>query len=117
LTKREESKISANLERQSAGEQFEIIEPPQLPLRPFRPNRLLIYLGGISAGLMFGVGFTALSVYRESGFASEDDIARVLSVPVLAVIPIMKAGRAPENTEPPGRLALFSSGRKGSHEA
>jgi succinoglycan biosynthesis transport protein ExoP len=93
LTKREESKISANLERQSAGEQFTILEPPQLPVQPFRPNRLLIYLGGIAAGLMFGLVLTGLLVYLDSGFASEEDIVRVLSVPVLATIPVMKAGR------------------------
>ena len=117
LTKREESKISANLERQSAGEQFEIIEPPQLPVRPFRPNRLLIYLGGIGAGLLFGVGLTGLFVYLDSGFASEDDIARVLSVPVLAVIPMMKTGRVRRAHGVVRTAGAFLEWRKGSREA
>ena len=88
-----------------------------MPVRPFRPNRLLIYLGGIGAGLLFGVGLTGLFVYRESGFASEDDITRVLSVPVLAVIPIMKAGRVRESTASSGTAGAFLEWRKGSREA
>ena len=62
-----------------------------MPLRPFRPNRLLVYLGGLIGGLVIGLGLTGLLEYLESGFRSEDDIARVLSVPVLAAIPAMKS--------------------------
>ena len=40
LAKKEESKISANLERQQVSEQFKILDPARLPQKPFSPDRL-----------------------------------------------------------------------------
>ena len=38
LAKKEDSKISANLERQQVGEQFKILDPARLPERPLQPE-------------------------------------------------------------------------------
>lgn len=89
LTKKEESKISADLERESAGEQFRIIEPPVVPQRPTWPNVLFIYLGGIGGGLFLALALIGLGEYVDSSIRTEDDIARVLKVPVLAAIPVL----------------------------
>ena len=42
LAKKENSQISANLERQQVGEQFKVLDPARLPEKPFSPNRLRI---------------------------------------------------------------------------
>jgi polysaccharide chain length determinant protein (PEP-CTERM system associated) len=91
LGKKEESKISANLERQQVSEQFKILDPARLPQKPFSPDRLKITLAGAAFGLMLGVMFAAFLEYRDTSLRSEDEILRTLVLPVLAAIPIMTA--------------------------
>src|SRR5206468_12155544 len=54
LSKREESKIAANLEHRNIGEQFKVLEPARVPERPFSPNRPLLDLAGAGGGLAIG---------------------------------------------------------------
>ena len=89
LQKNEESKVSANLERRQIGEQFKLLDPARLPEKPVSPNRPLINLLGAAAGLVLGVGLVVLQEYRDTSFRTEEDIVRLLALPVLARIPLM----------------------------
>jgi polysaccharide chain length determinant protein (PEP-CTERM system associated) len=89
LKKSEESKIAVNLERRQIGEQFRILDGDRLPERPVSPDRVRINLMGILAGLAAGLGLVALLEYRDTSLKSDDDIVTTLSLPVLAVIPVM----------------------------
>jgi polysaccharide chain length determinant protein (PEP-CTERM system associated) len=91
LAKKEESKISANLERQQVSEQFKILDPARLPQKPFSPDRIKIALAGAGFGLMLGVALGAFLEYRDTSLRSEDEILRTLVLPVLAAIPVMTA--------------------------
>lgn len=91
LSKKEESKISANLERQQVSEQFKILDPARLPQKPFSPDRLKITVAGAGFGMMLGVLFAAFLEYRDTSLRSEDEILRTLVLPVLAAIPVMTA--------------------------
>jgi hypothetical protein len=89
LRKSEESQMAVNLERRQIGEQFRIIDGARLPERPVSPNRVRINLMGILGGLAFGVGLVALLEYKDTSLKNDDDIITTLSLPVLAVIPVM----------------------------
>jgi hypothetical protein len=89
LAKKEDSKISANLERQQVSEQFKILDPARLPQTPFSPDRLQITLMGAAFGMMLGVGLGAFLEYRDTSLRSEEEILRTLVLPVLAAIPIL----------------------------
>jgi polysaccharide chain length determinant protein (PEP-CTERM system associated) len=91
LGKREESRIAANLERRQIGETFKLLDPARVPERPFSPNRELITLSGMLAGLVLGLGWVALLEYRDSTLRTDDEVMRVLAVPVLAVVPLMQS--------------------------
>ena len=89
LAKREDSKIAANLERNQAGEQFRVLDPPRVPEKPFSPNRPQINLLGALAGLSLGVGLAALLEYRDSSLKTDEDVRTFLALPVLAAIPVL----------------------------
>ncbi len=87
--KNEESKVAANLERRQIGEQFKLLDPARMPEKPFSPNRPLINLLGAAAGLVIGLGLVAFLEYRDTSFRTEEDVTRLLGMPVLARIPLM----------------------------
>jgi capsular polysaccharide biosynthesis protein len=89
LTKNEDSKVAAALERRQIGEQFRVLDRARLPEAPFSPNRLLINLGGIFGGLAVGFGLVMLLETRDKTVRTEADLGRVVDVPVLASIPVI----------------------------
>lgn len=93
LQKSEQARISLNLERRQIGEQFRMLDAPRLPERPVSPDRLQLTLLAALAGLGFGVGLTALLEYRDTSLRSHEDVVTSLSLPVLAVVPLMTSQR------------------------
>jgi polysaccharide chain length determinant protein (PEP-CTERM system associated) len=94
LKKREDSKLNENLVRRQIGEQFKILDAASLPQKPYNAvQRLLIVAAGPIAGLVFGLVLVGLGEYRNSSFRTEDDVARLLSLPVLALVPTLISER------------------------
>ncbi len=94
LTKREESKLAANLERRQIGEQFKILDPASLPEKASNQvQRYGFVLAGPLAGLLLGIGLIAFREYRDTTFKTEEDVQRVLNLPVLALVPLMAVPR------------------------
>jgi len=91
LAKREESKIAANLEARQIGEQFKLLDPARFPEKPFKPNRVVINLVGIAAGFALGLLLIAWLEYRDTSFKTDDELASLLTLPVLAVVPLMQS--------------------------
>ena len=89
LTKREESEIAADLEKRQIGEQLQLVDPARLPEKPFSPNRQRINILGLLAGFALGAALLALMEYRDGTFRTDDELSRVLALPVLAVVPAM----------------------------
>jgi polysaccharide chain length determinant protein (PEP-CTERM system associated) len=88
LLKWEDSKLSANLERRQIGEQFRIVDSASLPERPENQlQRLGIIFGGAVVGLALGIGLALLFEFTDSSLKVEEDISRVLALPVLALLP------------------------------
>ncbi|HUL71535.1 MAG TPA: GNVR domain-containing protein [Vicinamibacterales bacterium] len=91
LARHEESKIAANLELRQYGERFKTLDSARIPEKPNSPNRPLINLGGMAAGLAIGLGLVALLEYRDRSFKTDDEIVSLLALPVLAVVPVMES--------------------------
>lgn len=91
LSKKEESRIAANLERRQIGEQFKLLDPARLAEKPYSPNRIAVSLAGTAAGLAVGLLLIALVEYRDASFSTDDEISSVLSLPVLASVPFMQS--------------------------
>jgi len=87
--KREAAEMSVNLQRRQIGEQFVLLDPANLPQKPSAPDRMLINLFGLVAGLIVGLSLVALLEYRDSSFKTDSELGGVLALPVLAVVPLM----------------------------
>jgi len=102
LQKRSNATLAANLEKRQIGEQFKILDPASRPERPANEKqRLLALAGGPIGGLGIGVLLIGLLEYRDPSFRDEDDVLRVLSLPVLALVPVL--GDGPESSRPDRR--------------
>ena len=109
LTRSQQSKIAADLERRQIGEQFRLIDAARLPERPISPDRPRLNMLGALGGLALGLGLVALLEYRDKSFRSDDDIALSLSLPVLAVIPVMNTRRERDRARHRKLVALSAS--------
>jgi polysaccharide chain length determinant protein (PEP-CTERM system associated) len=87
LSRSEQARLAANLERRQVGEQFRILDSARVPDRPVTPVRRTISAAGAAAGLILGLMLAALFEIRDATFRSERDVAEVLSLPVVAVVP------------------------------
>lgn len=93
LTKREAARLSASLEQRQVGEQFRIVDPARLPERPSAPDRPRISALGLAFGLALGVALAGLFEFRDRTIRTDEDLAYVLDVPVLAVVPVMESAQ------------------------
>ena len=86
LTKMNQSKMATDLERRQQGEQFRVMDPPNLPEAPTFPKRGAFLAMGIAAGFGLGLLIAALLEYRDTSLRSERDIWAFTKLPTLAVI-------------------------------
>jgi succinoglycan biosynthesis transport protein ExoP len=91
LQKQNDSQLATNLEQRQQGEQFRILDPPSLPIRPSAPNHLLFSLAGLIAGLAAGIGLTAFLEMTDVRVRQEKDLADVVPIKVLVGIPHLDA--------------------------
>jgi polysaccharide chain length determinant protein (PEP-CTERM system associated) len=89
LAKSENSKMAASLEQRQIGEQFRVLDPPQVPLKPNSPNRLKINMVGTLAGLGLGVLLVGFFEHRDSTMRSEAELMGAIDLPVLALTPFV----------------------------
>lgn len=89
-SKQMEAQIAEQLERKSKGERFSVVEPPLLPEKPIKPNRLVIILVGFVMALVAAAGFIGLRVTLDNTVRKSSHIAELTGVPPLAVIPYLE---------------------------
>jgi polysaccharide chain length determinant protein (PEP-CTERM system associated) len=89
LTKMNESSMATALERRQQGEQFRVMDAPNLPDSPSFPNRLVFAGGGLGSGLLLGLILSALLEYRDTSLRNERDVWAFTKLPTLAVVSLI----------------------------
>jgi len=84
--------MSTDLERRQEGEQFGVMDAPSLPNKPSFPERIKFGLAGAGAGLLLGIGLALLLERREQFIRNEEDVVRILDLPLLIGLPEVFAG-------------------------
>jgi polysaccharide chain length determinant protein (PEP-CTERM system associated) len=87
LSKSEQSKVAADLEKRQIGEQFRILDPARPPLRPTGVPRLEVNAAGMGLGLFLGMLIAALLEFIDRTYRQPNEIRDVLRLPVLAMVP------------------------------
>jgi polysaccharide chain length determinant protein (PEP-CTERM system associated) len=110
LAKKTESEMATDLQRRQQGEQFRVMDPPNLPERPTFPNRPMFALFGGVFGLAIGGGIGFLLEFRDRSIRTERDVESALQLPTLALLPVV--GEEPENEEDqPSRWKIWKRNR------
>lgn len=81
-----EARQAEGLEESQVGEKFTVMDPPHLPERPIKPNRMAIVLIGFILGLGAGVGLGAIKEFTDTSIRTVEDVKRITGVPVMAAI-------------------------------
>jgi len=84
-----EAKVSEGLEVQRKGERFSLIDPPSLPEKPDKPNRLAIVLLGFILAVGGGIGSCAATESLDHSIRTPEQLVRLTQLSPLAVIPFM----------------------------
>jgi uncharacterized protein involved in exopolysaccharide biosynthesis len=84
-----EAQVSGELEVQRKGERFSLINPPELPEKPDRPNRMAILLLGTFLSLAGGIGTGVAADNVDRTIHTAEQLARAMGVVPLGVIPYL----------------------------
>lgn len=87
LEKRLNAKISENLEKKQKGEQFRVLDPANIPQKPYKPDRRKIILLGslLSGGL--GISLIFFKEFVRPSYRKAEDFHGTIDVPVIGTIP------------------------------
>lgn len=84
-----ESKVAQGLENAQKGGRFSLIEPAQLPEKPYKPNRMAVVLIGMLLGIGSGLGIASLMEFADQSVRTPEDLGKISDFPVLSEIPVL----------------------------
>jgi len=104
LTKMNQSKMATDLEKRQQGEQFRVMDEPNLPDAPFSPKRSVFVMGGLVGGFALGLLTVGLFEYSDTSLRNERDVWAFTKLPTLGVIAFSDVI---SDVAPQGRFALL----------
>ncbi len=87
LKKRENSAMATDLAHQQEGEQFRVLDPPSLPIKPSFPKKAYFGGGGLGFGLVAALGILYVLIATDRSLYTERDVEISLKLPVLTTVP------------------------------
>lgn len=84
-----EAEIGQELEKESKGESFVLIDPAQYPEEPVKPNRIAIIFLSFIFAMASGLGVAILKEAMDSSVRGVSGVTKLLTAAPLAVIPVI----------------------------
>jgi polysaccharide chain length determinant protein (PEP-CTERM system associated) len=85
-----EAKLSQNLETEQKAEKFTLLEPPRVPEKPEKPNRLKILFLGFVLSIAGGLGTGLVAETLDTSIRNPEELAELVGVEPLVVIPYIE---------------------------
>jgi polysaccharide chain length determinant protein (PEP-CTERM system associated) len=93
LQKQMQSQLATSLEQRQQGEQFRILDPPSLPIKPTSPNHLMISIIGLAVGAALGMGLAALLELTDVRIWQGKDLEGIVPARLLVALPHLSTPR------------------------
>lgn len=84
-----EAEIGQELEKESKGESFVLIDPAQYPEKPIKPNRIAIIFLSLIFSVAAGLGVAILKEAMDGSVRGVSGVSKMLMAAPLAVIPLI----------------------------
>lgn len=85
-----EAKLSQNLEVEQKAEKFSLLEPPRLPEKPEKPNRIKILFAGFLFSIAGGLGAGLFAETMDNSIRNYSSLTNLIGTEPLAVIPYIE---------------------------
>ncbi len=86
LSRLETAKITQRLDASKEGTRYTILDPARLPLRPSKPNKIIVLFAGLFLGLGVGIGLVFLVEMFDHSFLGVDEAKNFLDLPVFGAV-------------------------------
>jgi uncharacterized protein involved in exopolysaccharide biosynthesis len=86
-SKLHDAEMALNLEEDSKGERFTVLEQPAVATSPAKPNRIAVLLLTLAIAMVLGAGGVALAERSDATVRSPNDVTTFLEIPPLVAIP------------------------------
>lgn len=90
IAKSFEAKLSQNLEIEQKAEKFFLLEPPRVPEKPDKPNRIKILFVGLMFSVFGGLGAGFLAETMDNSIRSHNALTQLVGAEPLVVIPYIQ---------------------------
>ncbi len=87
MNKKTQSELATKLAMDQRDRQFQVIDPPTLPLKPTSPAYGKFGLGGLAGGLVLGLALAFFMEVRDRSFHLERNVRGYFGVPVVVGVP------------------------------
>ena len=88
--KRESSEMAKDLAHQQQGEQFNMLDPPNLPVAPSFPKKTYFAGGGVGGGFALSLVILYILMMMDKTLHTERDVELQLRLIVLATVPVLE---------------------------
>jgi polysaccharide chain length determinant protein (PEP-CTERM system associated) len=99
LNKKLEAQMAAKLEQRWQGDRFRILDPANLPERPFSPSRRNFLLAGMLMGIVLGVAAAFAADFFDHSIRTVRELEETLPFPVLAHLQLITTAHRPPDSK------------------
>ena len=93
LGKLTDARVAKEIEDTQMGERFIVIEEPQVPHKPQKPDKLKILLAGVFLSMFGGLVVSMVMENIDHSIKSPEQLQKITKVPVLTVLPFVTTGK------------------------
>ncbi|MCK5342268.1 MAG: hypothetical protein KAR20_02625, partial [Candidatus Heimdallarchaeota archaeon] len=86
LQRLETAQITQRLQSSKEGTRYTILDPPRIPLKATKPNKILVALIGLFLGSVLGVALIIVAEFLDKSFIDVEEAKECLGMPLLGAI-------------------------------